>query len=132
MNLEDTMKLRSVCSSKRKQSCTAILVILSLSLIVSLVGLGDKPGDTAAQDLSETVPQDLAPASARELVRAITPDERNSIIQQLLAERQTDLMAPPETRWSPQAQTINASNGSIALVNPNGELWLIDPDGGRE
>lgn len=96
---------------------------------MSPAGSIGQPQSTEAQESPQTRPAELIPAGGRELIRPLPPEERAGVIRQLLIERQTHQMAPPD-EWRPsEAQTASMSNGSIAYVNPDDELWLIDADG---
>lgn len=120
------MKLHFLQTNRRLHG---ILSIIVLGLVISPVGPRGRPQSTEAQEVPRTMPADLIPADGRELIRPLSPEERAGVIRQLLTERQTHQMAPPD-EWHPsEAQAASTSNGSIAYVNPDDELWLIDPDG---
>jgi Tol biopolymer transport system component/murein DD-endopeptidase MepM/ murein hydrolase activator NlpD len=106
-----------------------ILIILVLGLMMPLVGSRSQLQSPEVQDISEATPMELIPADGRELIRGLTPDERNGVIRQLLIERQTPRMVPPNNWRPPEVRKVSVSNGSIAYINPDNELWLINPDG---
>ncbi len=120
------MKLHFLRTNRRLHG---ILSIIVLGLVMSPAGSMGQPQSTEAQESPKTRPADLIPAGGRELVRPLPPEERAGVIRQFLIERQTHQMAPPDEWRPPKAQTASMSNGSIAYVNPDDELWLIDPDG---
>jgi hypothetical protein len=96
-----------------------ILIILALGLTGVLVGLASQPRGTEAQGPPEPMSLNLLPANGLELIRALTPEERQRIIEQFFAEKLTSSMAPPEDWRAPRARTVSLSNGSIAFVNPD-------------
>jgi len=121
------MRLHSIKPNKWLYS---ILIILALGLTGFLVGSASQTrGKEAQQGPPEPGSLNLVPASGLELIRALTPEERQRTIEQFLAGKLTSLTAPPESWRAPRARTVSLSNGSIAFVNPDDDLWLINPDG---
>jgi hypothetical protein len=95
------MKLRSM---RLKRWWYGILIILVLGLTGFLVVSAGQPrGKEAQQGPPEPGSLDLVPASGLELIRALTPEERQRIIEQFFAEKLTILNGPSRRLARPKS-----------------------------